>query len=172
MFWRRFHLIEMESDTEWKNLESLQGYRQPEGKWPVRKGTWCEKLEWQPADNPQKRYTLFKGSNRIGFLQKHVNLTIHLISNEVWRWWPYKKRGSFNKFEKIPFLGYKHHKCFITEALSQGIIIISIRMSGFNMGIYFQRWVWCLSSREHLRLMEATAYLLNSSWVLLDSVDP
>lgn len=53
-------MMEVESDTEWKNLESVQGYLQPEGKWPIRKGTWHEKPEQQLADNPGKSNTLFK----------------------------------------------------------------------------------------------------------------
>lgn len=44
-------------------------------------------------------------------------------------------------------------------------------MSGSNMGIYFQKYVWCLSSRESLRLVVAAAYLLNSIWLRLDSAD-
>lgn len=82
---------------------------------------------------------------------------------------PKKIGDSFSKFEEILLLkDHKHHKCFITVALSQGIRIISIYTSGSNMGIYFQRWVWCLSPRETLRLIEATSYLLNFSWLLLD----
>lgn len=53
-------MMEMELDTQWKNLESLQGYLQPEGKWPVRKGTWHKKARAELADNPQKSSFLFK----------------------------------------------------------------------------------------------------------------
>lgn len=45
-------MMEMESDTEYKNLESLQGYLQPEGKWPVRKSDWHKNPVQQLADNP------------------------------------------------------------------------------------------------------------------------
>lgn len=47
-------MMEMESDTEGKNSKSLQGYLQPEGKWPVRKNNWHKEPDQRLADNPRE----------------------------------------------------------------------------------------------------------------------
>lgn len=107
----RFHQWRWNQMLNKKNLESLPVISSLRGN--DQSGRAPGMRSWVAAAITLRRDTLFKEVTESAFLQKHVNLTIHLISNEVWRWWPYKKQRQFQQIWENPSFRLQTSQMFL-----------------------------------------------------------